>query len=68
MPFSALQQRIGRQKQVERLAQEVPVVFMTYDVLELNGHDVRGEPLVERRRQLDALLTSAGGVIPTIVR
>jgi ATP-dependent DNA ligase len=63
MPFSALQQRIGRQKQVERLAQEVPVVFMTYDVLELNGHDVRGEPLIERRRQLDALLTSASGVI-----
>lgn len=63
LPFFALQQRIGRQKQVERLSREVPVVFMTYDILELNGRDLRGEPLVERRRQLDALLGSSAGVI-----
>ena len=63
LPFAALQQRIGRQKQVERLSREVPVVFMTYDILELNGRDVRGEPLAERRRQLDALIGSAAGVI-----
>jgi DNA ligase-1 len=63
LPFSALQQRIGRQKQIERLSREVPVVFMTYDVLELNGRDVRGEPLIDRRRQLDALVGSSAGVI-----
>ena len=33
MPFSALQQRIGRQKQVAQLVRAVPVVFMTYDLL-----------------------------------
>ena len=38
--FSALQQRIGRQKQVAQMAQAVPVVFMTYDILEAGrpGH------------------------------
>jgi DNA ligase-1 len=63
LPFSALQQRIGRQKDVHRLAREVPVVFMAYDVLELNSRDLRGEPLAERRRQLELLLPSAVGVL-----
>ena len=41
LPFSALQQRIGRQKQVARKARDVPVVFMAYDVLEHDGRDIR---------------------------
>jgi ATP-dependent DNA ligase len=56
MPFSALQQRIGRQKQVAQLALAVPVVFMSYDVLELEGEDVRRRPLSERRSMLESLL------------
>jgi DNA ligase 1 len=56
MPFSALQQRIGRQKQVAQLARAVPVVFMSYDVLELEGEDVRRRPLSERRSMLESLL------------
>ncbi|MEO7272734.1 MAG: ATP-dependent DNA ligase [Vicinamibacterales bacterium] len=65
MLFSALQQRIGRQKQVAQLALSVPVVFMTYDVLELGGEDVRTVPLVDRRARLDALLAPADGGPPT---
>jgi DNA ligase-1 len=62
MLFSALQQRIGRQKQVAQLVQSVPVVFMTYDVLELAGEDVRTVPLAERRSRLESLLgTDDGG-------
>jgi DNA ligase 1 len=60
MPFSALQQRIGRQKQVAQMSRAVPVVFMTYDVLEANGVDVRSEPLEQRRTKLEALLGEAG--------
>jgi DNA ligase-1 len=56
MLFSALQQRIGRQKQVAQLAAAVPVVFMTYDALELSGEDLRGVPLSDRRERLEALL------------
>jgi DNA ligase-1 len=57
MPFSALQQRIGRQKQVAQLVRAVPVVFMTYDILEEQGVDIRTVPQGERRARLEALLT-----------
>ena len=43
LPFAALQQRIGRERQVARTARDVPVVFMAYDVLEDAGVDVRGD-------------------------
>ena len=57
MPFSALQQRIGRQKQVAQLVRAVPVVFMTYDILEEHGADIRTVPQGERRARLETLLT-----------
>lgn len=63
MPFAALQQRIGRQKQVERLAREVPVVFMTYDLLEWHGHDLREETMAARRHHLDRLFGESEGVL-----
>jgi DNA ligase 1 len=58
LPFSALQQRIGRQKQVQRLVREVPVVFMAYDIIEWNGVDIRERPLSERRQRLDEVVGS----------
>ena len=61
MPFSALQQRIGRTKQVAQMSRAVPVVFMTYDILEADGADIRARPLQERRALLDALLSTHGG-------
>ena len=42
LPFSALQQRIGRQKQLAQIMRAVPVVFMVYDILEDDGVDIRG--------------------------
>ncbi|HEX4913056.1 MAG TPA: cisplatin damage response ATP-dependent DNA ligase, partial [Vicinamibacterales bacterium] len=56
LPFSALQQRIGRERQVSRTARDVPVVFMAYDVLEHEAADVRQEPLSTRRQRLDAIV------------
>ncbi|MDQ3487052.1 MAG: ATP-dependent DNA ligase [Acidobacteriota bacterium] len=61
MPFSALQQRIGRQKQVAQMSRAVPVVFMTYDSLEADGVDIRPRPQLERRAILEALLQAHGG-------
>ena len=61
MPFSALQQRIGRQKQVAQVMRAVPVVFVVYDLLERNGIDIRETALVERREALRQLVT--GGVL-----
>jgi DNA ligase-1 len=63
LPFAALQHRIGRQKQIHQMAREVPVVFMTYDVLELAGRDIRPDPLADRRRGLEALLGETGQVL-----
>jgi ATP-dependent DNA ligase len=59
LPFSALQQRIGRQKQVAQLVRRVPVVFMIYDLLERHGEDVRDRPLTERRAWVESLLGAA---------
>ena len=60
LPFSALQQRIGRQRQVAQMVRAVPVVFMAYDVLENEGADVRSRTLDERRDILERRVTSAG--------
>ena len=65
LPFSALQQRIGRQKQVAQLVRAVPVVFMTYDILEDRGADIRELPQVERRARLEAQLTDTGVLRPS---
>jgi DNA ligase-1 len=63
LPFSALQQRIGRQKQVAQMVRAVPVVFMAYDLLENEGVDVRERPLEQRRQLLEALVDSEIGVL-----
>jgi ATP-dependent DNA ligase len=63
LPFSALQQRIGRQKQVAQMARAVPVVFMTYDLLEFEGRDIRSEPLHQRRKLLVELLADKERVL-----
>jgi DNA ligase-1 len=56
LPFSALQQRIGRQKQVAQLVRAVPAVFMAFDLLEDQGIDIRSLPQVERRARLEVRL------------
>ena len=61
LPFAALQQRIGRQRQVARKARDIPVVFMAYDILEHDGADVRATPLAERRARLEAIVGALPG-------
>ncbi|MEP6592926.1 MAG: ATP-dependent DNA ligase [Acidobacteriota bacterium] len=65
LPFSSLQQRIGRQKQLAQVMRTVPVVFMAYDLLEHHGTDVRDQPIEARRALLDALLPADLGVLRT---
>lgn len=60
LPFSTLQKRLGRKTTSSKLLKEVPVVFMAYDLLELNGKDVRGEPLSQRRLWLSDVLRETG--------
>jgi DNA ligase-1 len=55
LPFGSLQRRIGRKRPGERVLAEFPVAFMSFDLLEEEGHDLRGKTLSERRRKLEAL-------------
>ena len=57
MPFSALQQRIGRQRQVAQAMRAVPVAFIAYDLLEQDSTDIRSAALAERRRLLERIVT-----------
>ncbi len=55
MPFQALQTRLQRKTVTARLQREVPVRFVAYDLLELDGVDRRHEPQHVRRARLEAL-------------
>jgi DNA ligase-1 len=52
--FATLQQRIGRRHLGPKILQTVPVVLMTYDLLEWNGEDVRERELAWRVSRLYA--------------
>ncbi len=55
MPFTFLQRRIQRKKPSPKMMQEVPVVFVAFDVLEHASQDVRGESCEKRRKLLESL-------------
>ena len=46
----------GRRSAIATLARNIPVVFFAFDLLYLDGHDLRGEPLAERKRLLKEVL------------
>ncbi|OWY30691.1 ATP-dependent DNA ligase [Herbaspirillum robiniae] len=56
-PFAELQKRIGRKNLSARLLADLPAALIAYDLLEQDGHDLRGLPQHERRTRLEALLT-----------
>jgi DNA ligase 1 len=55
-PFQNLQTRITRKSLTPKVLKETPVAFMAYDIMELEGEDIREWPLMERRRSLEALM------------
>ncbi len=54
--FKLLQQRINRKTAGKKLLADAPVRMLAYDLLELAGTDLRGQPQAQRRQQLLALL------------
>src|SRR5438552_10132532 len=54
-PFFELQHRLGRKVVSAQLLAEVPVIFVAFDLLSLDGRTLLTEPLRERRRLLEAL-------------
>lgn len=57
--FNVLQTRIGRKNVTKKHLQEAPAGFFAYDLMELNGEDVRDWPLTKRRAALEDLLQAA---------
>ena len=56
LPFSALQQRLGRKQVSDRLIEQVPIAYVVFDVLYADGELLLEHSLRERERILDALL------------
>jgi ATP-dependent DNA ligase len=57
LDFDALQMRLHpAASRVQKLARETPASFVAFDVLAVNGRDLRSMPQAERREQLETLL------------
>lgn len=55
LAFAALQRRLNRKRREATLFEDQPVVMVVYDVLKLNGVDVRERGTAERRSMLESL-------------
>lgn len=58
LPFQLLQKRIGRKNISKKILDEIPVVFMAYDILEEDHKDIRDEALRYRRERLEHVLST----------
>ena len=58
LPFSALQQRLGRKKVSEEMMRQVPVAYLAFDVLYARGELLLDRPWQERAQILDKLLSA----------
>ena len=66
--FALLQQRIGRKTLGKKILADAPVTFMVYDLLELDGQDIRAQPQHARRSQLEHLLAATSFKLSPIER
>ncbi|MGB6131092.1 MAG: ATP-dependent DNA ligase [Acidobacteriaceae bacterium] len=53
LPFSALQQRLGRKRVTGEMLRDIPVVLVVFDILYRADTLLLDQPLAERRRQLE---------------
>ena len=58
LPFSALQQRLGRKKVSDEMMRRVPVTYLAFDILYAGGELLIDRPLRERAKLLDELLAA----------
>jgi DNA ligase-1 len=63
LTFNHLQTRIGRKVLGAKLLKDVPVVFITYDVLEWKGQDIRDWQMSERRKLLEEICSTGSSVL-----
>jgi bifunctional non-homologous end joining protein LigD len=60
--FSRLQQRLGVRNPSREQAAAYPVVFCVFDLLEVDGDDLRDRPLLERRAGLTAAIRASAAL------
>ena len=63
LSFNHLQTRIGRKSLSPKLLKDVPVSFVTYDILEWNREDIRNWPLTDRRKKLEEICIVKSNVL-----
>jgi DNA ligase-1 len=56
LPFAVLGQRIGRKRVTNEWRQQVPVIFMAFDLMYAGGELILKLPLSERRNRLEAVV------------
>ncbi len=52
LPFQLLQKRMGRKKPGRKVLEQYPVIFISYDLLYIDGNPIFDEILTERRKKL----------------
>jgi len=67
LPFTTLQQRLGRKQMDLWTAQQLPVRFIAFDLLYRDGALLLDAPLSDRRAQLETLLSSAPSLSPSVI-
>jgi DNA ligase-1 len=55
LPFALLQKRLGRKRPPAALLGEIPVAFMTFDLLAYAGRNLLDEPLMERKKIIESI-------------
>ncbi|MBU1346237.1 MAG: cisplatin damage response ATP-dependent DNA ligase [Alphaproteobacteria bacterium] len=60
-PFGDLQQRLNRKTVDAKTMAAYPAAIVAYDALSLDGEDLRGLPLRERRARLEAMVAEHAG-------
>jgi len=58
-PFAELQKRIGRKNVTRKILADLPVAFLAYDLLEVDGEDCRPWPQWQRRARLEQVIAQA---------
>ncbi|MEG0928929.1 ATP-dependent DNA ligase [Chryseobacterium sp.] len=54
--FNELQKRLNRKNLTKKMLSEIPIQVFSYDLLELEGNDLREKPISARRAMLEELL------------
>ena len=62
LPFQVVSQRRGRKREIETMAEEVPVTVFLFDLLYAEGRDFTITPYLERRKELTKIVRESDQV------